>query len=77
VTYRTARGLSREAAARMLVVAQGTLWRWESGRRTPGRVLLPRDTLKLVVEEVNRKFEEVERERRRREGAEQARLREH
>jgi hypothetical protein len=36
-----------------------------------------RDTLKLVIEEVNKKFGEIEEERDRREEAEQAQLREH
>jgi transcriptional regulator with XRE-family HTH domain len=35
VTYRTAQGLSRKAAARMLGVDPGTLQKWESGRRSP------------------------------------------
>ncbi|HUQ15979.1 MAG TPA: helix-turn-helix transcriptional regulator [Gemmatimonadales bacterium] len=37
---RTARGLSREAAARILGVDPGTLWKWESDQRTPGRAFL-------------------------------------
>lgn len=40
LTCRTARGLSREAAARLLGVDPGTLWRWEGGRRTPGGAFL-------------------------------------
>lgn len=42
LAYRTARGLSRGAAARMLAVDPGTLWRWESGQRSPEGALLSR-----------------------------------
>jgi transcriptional regulator with XRE-family HTH domain len=33
--YRRIRGLSRKSLARMLGVDEGTLWRWETGRRRP------------------------------------------
>ncbi|HUF35564.1 MAG TPA: helix-turn-helix transcriptional regulator [Gemmatimonadales bacterium] len=42
VTCRTARSLSREAAAHILGVDPGTLWRWESGRRRPDGAFLAR-----------------------------------
>lgn len=40
VLCRTARGLSREAAARLLGVDPGTLWRWETGQRRPQKGFL-------------------------------------
>jgi DNA-binding transcriptional regulator YiaG len=33
--YRKIRGLSRKKLARILGVDEGTLWRWETGRRRP------------------------------------------
>jgi len=42
VTSRTRRGLSREAAAHLLGVDPGTLWRWESSRRSPTKAFLAR-----------------------------------
>jgi transcriptional regulator with XRE-family HTH domain len=42
LTCRTARGFSREAAARLLGIDPGTLGRWESGERRPQRAFLTR-----------------------------------
>ncbi|MGH7500031.1 MAG: helix-turn-helix domain-containing protein [Gemmatimonadales bacterium] len=39
---RTVRGLSRQAAARILDVDPATLWRWESEQRMPGAAFLAR-----------------------------------
>ena len=48
VTRRTRRGLSWEAAARLLGVDPGTLWRWESCRRSPTESSLARVDAFLV-----------------------------
>ncbi len=35
IGYRKIHGLSRKKLARILGVDEGTLWRWETGQRTP------------------------------------------
>ena len=50
VACRTGRGLSRVAAARLLGVDPATLWRWESGRRLPGRAYLERVEAFLAIQ---------------------------
>ena len=42
LSARRSPGLSRTAAARILRVDPATLWRWESGKRTPGGTFLER-----------------------------------
>jgi transcriptional regulator with XRE-family HTH domain len=51
VTRRTTQGLSQEAAARLLDIDPGTLARWESGRRMPGRPFLAR--IRVFLEDVS------------------------
>jgi transcriptional regulator with XRE-family HTH domain len=42
MSYRTGRGLSQEAAARLLAIDPGTLSRWERATRRPSQALLDR-----------------------------------
>jgi transcriptional regulator with XRE-family HTH domain len=53
VACRTARGLSREAAARILCVDPGTLWTWESGRRLPTGLFWARIEAFLAIQRRN------------------------